>query len=71
MSHRGLSPTQGQSGARTGPEPAFDIPACYVDGYEAARAVDPEMAERYIRYTTLGDPLADQAVEQLANVVAP
>ena len=52
-------------------EPAFDIPACYADGYEAARAVDAEMAERYIRYTTVGDPLADRAVEQLARVVAP
>ena len=50
---------------------AFDTPTCYVDGYEAARAVDPEMAERYIRYTTQGDPLADRAVEQLAKVVAP
>ena len=48
-----------------------DIPACYIDGYEAARAVDPEMAERYIRYTTQGDPLADRAVEELAKVVAP
>ena len=71
MSNGEPSPLQGQVGARTGPEPAFDIPACYVHGYEAARARDPEMAERYIRYTTLGDPLADQAVEQLANVVAP
>ena len=29
------------------------------------------MAERYIRYTTVGDPLADRAVEQLAKVVPP
>ena len=55
----------------TAPTPAFDIPACYVDGYNAARARDPEMAERYIRYTTQGDPLADQAVEQLSKVVPP
>jgi len=57
--------------ARTAAQPAFDIPACYVDGYRAARALDPEFAERYIRYTTLGDPLADRAVEQLAQLVAP
>ena len=62
---------QGQHQERTAPGAAFDIPSCYVDGYEAARAVDPEMAERYIRYTTQGDPLADRAVEQLAKVVAP
>ena len=52
-------------------EPAFDIPACYVDGYKAARALDPDLAERYIRYTTVGDPLADQAVEQLAAIAEP
>ena len=65
------SPNQGQRQARDVPEPVLDIPACYVDGYEAARAADPEMAERYIRYSTQGDPLADQAVEQLSKVVAP
>ena len=26
----------------------MNIPLCYVDGYEAARKVDPEMAETYI-----------------------
>ena len=48
-----------------------DIPACYVDGYRKARALDPDMAERYIRYTVQGDPLADRAVEQLGSVVEP
>jgi hypothetical protein len=52
-------------------KPAFDIPACYLDGWNAAWAVDPQLAERYIRSTTLGDPLADRAVEQLAGVVVP
>ena len=46
----------------TASRPNLDIPACYVDGYNAARALDPDLAERYIRYTTLGDPLAEQAV---------
>lgn len=54
-----------------GSESALNIPAGYADGYEAARKVDPKMAERYIRYTTQGDPLADEAVEQLARVVDP
>ena len=42
-----------------------------MDGYRSARALDPDLAERYIRHTTVGDPLADLAVEQLASVVAP
>ena len=65
------SPNQGQRQARDVPAPVLEIPTCYVDGYEAARTVDPEMAERYIRYSTQGDPPADRAVEQLAKVVAP
>ncbi|MXX76291.1 MAG: DUF2236 domain-containing protein [Holophagales bacterium] len=48
-----------------------EIPACYVDGHRVARALDPDLADRYIRYTTLGDPLADRAVEQLAAIVEP
>jgi len=53
------------------PQSTFVIPARYVDGYRSARVLDRDLAERYIRYTTVGDPLADQAVEQLARVVAP
>ena len=71
MSDITMSPNQEQSGEGTATQQPFDIPACYVDGYKAARALDPDLAERYIRYTTLGDPLADQAVEQLAVVVEP
>ena len=55
----------------TASRPSLGIPACYVDGYNAARALDPDLAERYIRYTTQGDPLADRAVEQLAAIVEP
>ena len=42
------------------------IPSCYVSGYEAARARDPLLAETYIRHTTIGDPLADKVVDELA-----
>ena len=42
------------------------VPSCYVAGYEAARARDPEFAEAYIRHTTVGDPSADAVVEELA-----
>ena len=47
------------------------IPSCYVDGYEAARKVDPELAETYIRHTTIGDPVADAVVEDLARSAGP
>ena len=49
----------------------MNIPSCYVDGYEAARIVDPELAELYIRYTTYGDPVADAAVAELAKNAHP
>ncbi len=45
----------------------FSIPTAYVPGYEAARRVAPELAETYIRHTTVGDVMADAVVEQLAE----
>lgn len=50
------------------PQPGLSVPGCYVEGYGAARNLDPEMAECYLRHTTQGDPLADLAVEQLTKV---
>ena len=47
------------------------IPSCYASGYEAARARDPRLAEAYIRHTTIGDPLADKVVDELAAHVPP
>ena len=47
------------------------IPSCYARGYEAARQVDPELADAYIRYTTLGDPAADAVVAELAENFSP
>ena len=49
----------------------MDIPSCYVDGYEAARKVHPELADMYIRYTTLGDPVADAVCTELAETADP
>ena len=49
-------------------EPGLSVPGCYVDGYGAARDLDAETADRYIRHTTQGDPLADLAVQQLTKV---
>ena len=49
----------------------LNIPSCYVDGYEVARKVDPEMAEMYIRHTMIGDPVADAVVADLAANASP
>ncbi len=54
-----------------GSDADFRIPTCYVEGHQAARKLDPELADEYIRYTTLGDPAADRAVEELARTVKP
>ena len=42
------------------------IPSCYVEGYPAARQIDPDLADTYLRYTAVGDPPADAVVEELA-----
>ena len=52
-------------------ETELRIPSCYVDGYEAARKVDPAFAEQYIRHTTVGDPVADAVVAELAETASP
>lgn len=44
------------------------IPDAYRPGYEDARRTDPERADRYLEHTTLGDPLADAAVESMAGM---
>ena len=41
------------------------IPSAYVEGFERAREVDPELAEIYVRHTMITDPLADAAMESL------
>ena len=42
-------------------------PSVYAAGYEKARALDPDRADAYIKYTMIGDPLADAAAESLAE----
>lgn len=44
------------------------IPSAYIDGYEKARRVDPELAARYIAHTTVGDPEADPVVDLLFSM---
>lgn len=56
--------------SRHGPPAAVPldaVPLAYRDGYAAARASNPELADRYIRHTLAGDPLADAAVAALAE----
>lgn len=43
------------------------VPSLYVDGHEKAKAVDPVLADTYIRNTLVGDPLADSAMAALAD----
>ena len=44
------------------------IPTCYPPGYEAARVVDPELADNYIAHTMIGDPLADRMMRDLSGL---
>ncbi|MCY3563064.1 MAG: oxygenase MpaB family protein [bacterium] len=48
----------------------MNIPSDYVEGYEKARLVDPEMADAYVRHLHLGDPEADSMMEELAAIPA-
>ena len=44
------------------------IPSDYIEGYEAARALDPEIASNYVAHTMIGDPEADYIIERLAEL---
>ncbi|MCY4495855.1 MAG: DUF2236 domain-containing protein, partial [Rhodospirillaceae bacterium] len=44
------------------------IPTAYVDGHARAAAIDERRADLYVRHTRIGDPLADAAVEDLAEI---
>ncbi len=43
------------------------VPSIYREGYAKARLVAPDLADNFMRYTMLGDPLADAATESLAG----
>ena len=45
----------------------MNIPAAYQSGYEKARASNPELADRYIEHTLIGDPDADALVNAIAS----
>ncbi len=44
----------------------MEVPKAFLAGYETARERDPELAETYIRHTTVGDPLADRVAHDLS-----
>jgi hypothetical protein len=46
------------------------VPEAYKEGYARAREADAEMADRYVGYTRVGDPLADAAVAALSEYSA-
>ena len=50
---------------------AINIPGDYLPGYEKARAVNPELADRYIAHILIGDPLADAAIAELLRLEPP
>ena len=44
------------------------LPSAYVEGYEKARALDPDLADAYVENTLGGDPLADAAIASLTEL---
>lgn len=51
---------------RSEPGNELYVPGMYVPGYARAREINPELAENYIRHTTIGDPLADAMVADIS-----
>ena len=47
----------------------MEIPSAYVEGYEnKARLHDQELADLYIRHTTIGDPVLDPIMEEISSI---
>jgi len=44
---------------------ALKVPGAYVEGYAAARGVEPELADEYLRHTWIGDPDLDPVIEDV------
>ena len=43
------------------------IPSDYIKGYEKARAIAPDIADKYIAHTLIGDPLGEEMADDLAE----
>lgn len=48
-----------------------DIPSAYKAGHLRASAIDRRLADIYVRHTQIGDPAADAAVKDLAELPRP
>ncbi len=48
----------------------MNVPTDYRPRYERARAVNPELAEKYVAHTLIGDPEADALMEELSTIDA-
>ena len=46
----------------------FTVPSAYAPGYEKARELDPDTADKYVRHTTIGDAELDPVMEELASM---
>ncbi len=44
------------------------MPTAYTEGYPKARLYDAALADNYIRHTTIGDPMLDPVMEELASM---
>lgn len=48
----------------------LNCPSAYVNSYEQAKSFDSELAENYIRHTTVGDPELDPVMNELSTLPA-
>ena len=46
----------------------MNVPSDYEAGYARGRAIDADLASRYVAHTTIGDPDADQLTDALAEL---
>ena len=44
----------------------MNIPSAYQAGYDKARALNPQLATKYVEHTVIDDPMADAAIDALA-----
>ena len=46
----------------------MNIPTDYLEGYEKARKLDPDLADKYMAHTHIGDPLGEAMTDDLAEL---
>ena len=44
------------------------IPTAYEEGYQQARALNADLADEYLHFTSIGDEIADAAIDALADL---